>query len=668
MTDLIAKRIQELKELIDRYNYQYYALDQPSVTDAEFDLLFKELLDLEQYYPQYVTTDSPTQRLGAAPKEGFIEVPHRLPMLSLNNGFSEEDIIHFDRRIREALQVNEVEYVCEPKFDGLAVNLVYENGLFIQGSTRGDGARGEDVTLNLKTVRSIPLRLYGKEAPPLLEVRGEVLMLKKDFEQLNRNQQRSGEKLFANPRNAAAGSLRQLDPSLTAQRKLSFFAYGLGVAQGVGDFSSHSSLMDWLISLHFPVADIRKTVLGVSGLLDYFKTINTLRPSLPYQIDGVVYKVNDLMLQQQLGFVSRAPRFAIAHKFPAEEAVTEVLAIDVQVGRTGALTPVARLKPVFVGGVTVTNATLHNEDELKRKDVRVGDSVWVRRAGDVIPEVVKVMLEKRSPLSLPFTMPTGCPVCGSHVYRLQDEATLRCSGGLYCPAQRKQALVHFCHRRAMNIEGLGDKRVEQFVELGLLNTPADIYELSNDQLMQLPLFGQKSIDNLLSAIERSKNTTFPRFVFALGIRNVGETTAKDLATHFGTIDQLMKASQEELLAVRDVGPVIAESIHDFFAEEHNSEVINKLLQAGIYWPKIEPIQHLPFAGKVFVLTGTLPHLSRDEARLKIEQVGGKVASSVSTKTHFVVAGSEAGSKLDRAHELGITILNEQELIELIGLG
>ncbi|KRH79825.1 DNA ligase [Ferrovum sp. JA12] len=668
MTDLIAKRIQELKELIDRYNYQYYALDQPSVTDAEFDLLFKELLDLEQYYPQYVTTDSPTQRLGAAPKEGFIEVPHRLPMLSLNNGFSEEDIIHFDRRIREALQVNEVEYVCEPKFDGLAVNLVYENGLFIQGSTRGDGARGEDVTLNLKTVRSIPLRLYGKEAPPLLEVRGEVLMLKKDFEQLNRNQQRSGEKLFANPRNAAAGSLRQLDPSLTAQRKLSFFAYGLGVAQGVGDFSSHSSLMDWLISLHFPVADIRKTVLGVSGLLDYFKTINTLRPSLPYQIDGVVYKVNDLMLQQQLGFVSRAPRFAIAHKFPAEEAVTEVLAIDVQVGRTGALTPVARLKPVFVGGVTVTNATLHNEDELKRKDVRVGDSVWVRRAGDVIPEVVKVMLDKRSPLSLPFTMPTGCPVCGSHVYRLQDEATLRCSGGLYCPAQRKQALVHFCHRRAMNIEGLGDKRVEQFVELGLLNTPADIYELSNDQLMQLPLFGQKSIDNLLSAIERSKNTTFPRFVFALGIRNVGETTAKDLATHFGTIDQLMKASQEELLAVRDVGPVIAESIHDFFAEEHNSEVINKLLQAGIYWPKIEPIQHLPFAGKVFVLTGTLPHLSRDEARLKIEQVGGKVASSVSTKTHFVVAGSEAGSKLDRAHELGITILNEQELIELIGLG
>ncbi|MDE2422807.1 MAG: NAD-dependent DNA ligase LigA [Betaproteobacteria bacterium] len=665
MADSIEKRIQELKKSIDWHNYQYYVLDQPSIPDAEFDRLFRELSELEHAHPQFLTPDSPTQRVGASPKEGFIEVVHRLPMLSLNNGFSEEDIYQFDRRVREGLDVNEVTYACEPKFDGLAVSLIYENGLLTQGSTRGDGEKGEDVTLNLKTIRSIPLRLYCDNPPKLLEVRGEVLMFKEDFEQINQAQQQRGEKLFANPRNAAAGALRQLDPALTAKRKLSFFAYGLGVLEGSEMPSSHAGLMDWLMTLHFPVADIRKTVLGARGLLDYFNYVNNLRPNLPYQIDGVVYKVNDFSQQQRLGFVSRAPRFAIAHKFPAEEAVTEVLSIDVQVGRTGALTPVARLKPVFVGGVTVTNATLHNEDELKRKDVRVGDSVWVRRAGDVIPEVVAVILEKRPSHSTAFFMPSQCPVCGSHVYKEQDEAVLRCSGGLFCPAQRKQALVHFCHRRAMNIEGLGDKRVDQFVDLGLLETPADIYALTFEQLITLPLFGQKSINNLLSAIEQSKNTTLPRFIFALGIRNVGEATAKDLANHFGSIEALMQATQEELLAVKEVGPIVAESIHDFFSEEHNRQVIRKLLHSGIHWPEIVPIQHAPFSGKVFVLTGTLPHLSRDEAKQRIEQVGGKVSSSVSSKTDYVVAGAEAGSKLDRAIELGVKILNEQELLELI---
>jgi DNA ligase (NAD+) len=668
MVDDIETKLKGLRQIIDSHNYQYYVLDQPSIPDAEYDRLFRELIELEKTYPQYLTPDSPTQRVGASPKEGFIEVVHRLPMLSLNNGFSEEDVFNFDRRVREGLNNDQVYYACEPKFDGLAVSLIYENGLLTQGSTRGDGERGEDVTLNLKTIRSIPLRLFTDSPPPVLEVRGEVLMFNEDFEQLNETQHKKGEKLFANPRNAAAGALRQLDSALTAKRKLSFFAYGLGVLEGRDHPLTHSSLMDWLVSMHFPVCDIRDVVVGVQGLMGYFNKLTTLRPTLPYQIDGVVYKVNDFNQQQQLGFVSRAPRFALAHKFPAEEAVTEVVGIDVQVGRTGALTPVARLKPVFVGGVTVTNATLHNEDELKRKDVRVGDSVWVRRAGDVIPEVVGVILEKRPAGLITFTMPTHCPVCGSSVFRHHDEAALRCSGGLYCPAQRKQSIVHFCHRRAMNIEGLGDKRVDQFVELGLLKTPADIYYLSRDALIELPLFGEKSIDNLLEAIEKSKKTTLPRFIFALGIRNVGEATAKDLANYFGDIKTLMTANQEQLLAVKDVGPVIAESIVDFFAEEHNRDVINKLLLAGINWPHIVRTQSHACSGKTFVLTGTLPHLSRDEAKLKIEEIGGKVSSSVSSKTNFVVAGTEAGSKLDKAIELGIKILNEDEFLELIKTG
>ncbi|KXW56297.1 NAD-dependent DNA ligase LigA [Ferrovum sp. PN-J185] len=668
MVNDIEIKLKELRQLIELYNYQYYVQDHPSVPDAEYDRLFSELTELERAYPQYLTPDSPTQRVGASPKEGFTEIVHRLPMLSLNNGFSEEDVCNFDRRVREGLSRDQVYYACEPKFDGLAVSLIYENGLLTQGSTRGDGERGEDVTLNLKTIRSIPLRLFTNNPPSILEVRGEVLMFKEDFDQLNETQREKGEKLFANPRNAAAGALRQLDSTLTAQRKLSFFAYGLGVLEGRDHPITHSSLMDWLASMRFPVCDIRDVVVGVEGLIGYFEKLNVLRPTLPYQIDGVVYKVNDFIQQQQLGFVSRAPRFALAHKFPAEEAVTEVVGIDVQVGRTGALTPVARLKPVFVGGVTVTNATLHNEDELKRKDVRVGDSVWVRRAGDVIPEVVGVIFEKRPAGVTTFIMPTHCPVCGSSVFRQQDEAVLRCSGGLYCPAQRKQSIVHFCHRRAMNIEGLGDKRVDQFVDLGILTTPADIYYLSRDALKELPLFGDKSIDNLMDAIEKSKQTTLPRFIFALGIRNVGEATAKDLANYFGDIKSLMAANQEQLLAVKDVGPVIAESIVDFFAEEHNRDVINKLLQAGIHWPHIVTIQSHSCSGKTFVLTGTLPHLSRDEAKLKIEEIGGKVSSSVSGKTHFVVAGTEAGSKLDKAIELGIKILNEDEFLELIKTG
>ena len=663
----LAVRARALREALARYNYQYYVLDAPTIPDAQYDALFRELQQLEAAHPELMTPDSPTLRVGSAPRDGFREVIHRVPMLSLNNGFSEADIRNFDRRVREGLGLDVVDYACEPKFDGLAVSLVYRDGVLVEGSTRGDGETGEEVTANLRTIRAIPLRLPLDAPPPILEVRGEVLMLKQDFAALNAAQAVRGEKAFVNPRNAAAGALRQLDPALTAQRPLSFFAYGVGEVEGFALPPTQALLMDHLARLHFPVAPGRAVVQGVAGLLQYFERIGRQRPALRYDIDGVVYKVDAFRLQEELGFVSRAPRFAIAHKFPAEEALTEIVDIDVQVGRTGALTPVARLKPVFVGGVTVTNATLHNEDEIRRKDIRIGDQVWVRRAGDVIPEVVAVVLAQRRPGARQFAMPELCPVCGSAVTRTADEATSRCSGGLVCPAQRKQALLHFAQRRAMNIDGLGEKLVDQLVEGGAVQAAPDLYTLDLHRLASLPRMGIKSAQNLLAAIAQSRQTTLARFIFALGIRNVGEATARDLARHFGDLPPLLAATQEALQAVSDVGPVVAQSIHDFLAEPHNREVIARLLEQGIHWPRVQESAVLarPLAGLTLVLTGTLPHLSRSEAQVRIENAGGKVAGSVSKRTHYVVAGEDAGSKLEQARAMGIQVLDEAQLLTLL---
>jgi DNA ligase (NAD+) len=661
----VAARIAQLRAEIEQHNYRYYVLDDPSISDAEFDQLFRELQTLEAQHPELLAADSPTQRVGVTPAKSFLEVQHRTPMLSLNNAFSEEEVSAFDARIREALGVAEVEYAVEPKFDGLAITLSYRNGMFVQGATRGDGSTGEDVTENLRTVRSIPLRLH--EAVKEVEVRGEVLMFKRDFAKLNDAQRAKGEKEFANPRNAAAGSLRQLDSRITASRRLSFFSYGIGFCDGVKLPGRHDRQMALLMQWGVPVAQQRGVVRGLEGLLAYYREIGAAREQLPFDIDGVVYKVNDIGRQQQLGFVSRAPRWAIAHKFPAEEASTTLLDIEVQVGRTGALTPVARLAPVFVGGVTVTNATLHNEDEIRRKDVRIGDTVIVRRAGDVIPEVARVVLEKRPRDAREFAMPKVCPVCGSHVAKLEEEAIWRCTGGLFCPAQRKQALLHFASRRAMNIEGLGEKLVDQLVDANIVSNPAALYKLGLLAIINMERMGEKSAVNLLAAIEHSKHTTLARFIFALGIRNVGEATAKDLAQHFGSLDNLLAADAESLQQVHDVGPVVAQSIADFLAEAHNREVIEQLRACGVNWAEHQPLPAaaLPLSGKTFVLTGTLVALSREQAKEKLETLGAKVAGSVSKKTDYVVAGTEAGSKLDKARELGVAVLDEQGLLQLL---
>jgi DNA ligase (NAD+) len=663
-----AERVRELRAEIDRHNYQYYILDAPLIPDAEFDRLFRELQALEAEHPELASLDSPTRRVGAAPLPEFKPVAHRTPMLSLNNAFSDAEVEAFDRRVREGLEtVGDIEYSAEPKFDGLAVGLVYENGILVCGATRGDGSTGEEVTPNLRTVSSIPLHLRGAGWPSLLEVRGEVLMFRSDFDRLNTRQREKGDKEFVNPRNAAAGSLRQLDSRITASRSLRFFAYGVGVAEAGELPARHSDLLNLLAGWGLPVAIERRCVRGVGGLLAYYAEIGGKRASLPYDIDGVVYKLDDLAAQERLGFVSRAPRFAIAHKFPAEEALTQVLAIDIQVGRTGALTPVARLAPVFVGGVTVTNATLHNEDEVRRKDVHIGDTVIVRRAGDVIPEVVRVLPEKRPILAPEFIMPKACPVCGSQVVRAQDESVARCSGGLYCPAQRKQALLHFASRRAMDIEGLGDKLVEQLVDSNLVRTPADLYRMGLMALIDLERFAEKSANNLLLAIEHSKQTTLARFIYALGIRNVGEATAKDLARHFGSLDRLLAANEAQLMQVSDVGPVVAQCLRQFFDEPHNLEVIEQLRASGVVWSEGEalPIAGSAVAGKVFVLTGTLPSLTREAAKELIEASGGKVSGSVSKKTDFVVAGAEAGSKLEKAQALGVAVIDETQLLELL---
>jgi DNA ligase (NAD+) len=679
-----AERVQWLRAELERHSYQYYVLDEPTIPDAEYDALFSELQALETEHPDLLTDDSPTQRVGGAPLAAFDTVRHRVPMLSLNNGFEDEDVVNFDRRCAQGLgkaavaapaddlfgaadaDENAVEYSCELKFDGLAMSLRYEDGRFVQAATRGDGETGEDVTANVRTIKAIPLKLRGK-APAVLEVRGEVFMYRADFDKLNARQAEAGEKTFVNPRNAAAGSLRQLDPRITAKRPLSFFAYGLGELQGADRPSTHSVMLDGFAALGLPVCDERRVVKGAQGLLSFHRDIGERRDQLPYDIDGVVYKVNAIPEQEQLGFVSRAPRFALAHKFPAQEMTTTVEDIEVQVGRTGAITPVARLAPVFVGGVTVTNATLHNEDEIRRKDVHIGDTVIVRRAGDVIPEVVAVVLERRPADARAFVMPTACPVCGSHVEKLEGEAIARCTGGLICAAQRKQALIHFAQRRAMDVDGLGDKIVEQLVDMGIVRTPADLYKLGVAKLAALDRMADKSATNLVEAIDKSRETTLNRFIFALGIRHVGEATAKDLAKHFGKLDNLLAADEAALLEVNDVGPVVAQSIANFLGESHNVEVIEQLRAAGVHWPESEPTARapLPLAGKTIVLTGTLPTLSREDAKEKLEAAGAKVAGSVSKKTDYVVAGAEAGSKLEKAQALGVPVLDEDGMLRLL---
>lgn len=662
----LAKRYAYLQAQLARLEHAYYVLDNPLLPDAEYDRLYRELLDIESAHPEWVSSESLSQRVGGTALKEFNSVQHIVPMLSLNNAFEDAELIAFDRRCRETLHVDVVEYAGELKFDGLAISLRYENGVLVRAATRGDGASGEDVTANIKTIRAIPLRLIGKMIPAVLEVRGEVFMYLRDFEKMNQQAAAAGEKEFANPRNAAAGSLRQLDSKVTARRPLSFFAYGLGDLKPQSWLpSTHEELLNAYVKLGLPVCPERRVMKSVVEILDFYNEVGAKRDSLPYDIDGVVYKVNSFAEQAKLGFVSRAPRFALAHKFPAQEALTTVLGIDVQVGRTGAITPVARLAPVEVGGVTVTNATLHNEDEIKRKDVRIGDTVSVRRAGDVIPEVVSVIKDRRPADAQEFIMPIRCPVCDSHIERLADEAIARCSGGLFCGAQRKQALIHFAHRRALDIEGLGEKIVDQLVDQHLVRTPADLYRLGFTALANLERMGDKSADNLIQAIEKSRNTTLARFIFALGIRHVGETTAKDLANHYGSVHALMEASLEDLLTVNDVGPVVADSIVSFMQEAHNREVIEQLLASGMQLTVEKKEISAAVLGKTFVLTGTFPTLTRDAAKDLLEKAGAKVAGSVSKKTDYVVAGVDAGSKLTKAEDLGIAVIDEAAMLGLL---
>ncbi|WP_255700904.1 NAD-dependent DNA ligase LigA [Polynucleobacter sp. IMCC 29146] len=662
----LAERYRWLQLELARLEHAYYVLDAPLVPDSEYDRLYREMLDIELMHPQWVRPDSLSQRVGGVALSDFKSVQHAVPMLSLNNAFELKELEAFERRCREGLHLQQVEFAGELKFDGLAISLRYENGVLVRAATRGDGANGEDVTANIRTIRAIPLHLLGKSIPTVLEVRGEVFMYLRDFERMNQLAAELGEKEFANPRNAAAGSLRQLDSKITARRPLSFFAYGLGeLIPNSWLPATHRELLDRYIELGLPVCPERRLLNSVKEMLAFYDEVGTKRANLPYDIDGVVYKVNSFAEQNQLGFVSRAPRFALAHKYPAQEALTTVLGIDVQVGRTGAITPVARLAPVEVGGVTVTNATLHNEDEVRRKDVRIGDTVVVRRAGDVIPEVVAVLPERRPKKTAQFVMPKRCPVCDSHIERLADEAIARCSGGLFCGAQRKQALLHFAQRRAMDIEGLGEKIVDQLVDLNIVRTPADLYRLGFNALANLERMGEKSADNLIQAIEQSRKTSLARFIFALGIRHVGETTAKDLAAHYGSMSALMAASAEELLTIHEVGPVVADSIASFMAEAHNREVIEQLLASGMQLSVTEKTLNAAVAGKTFVLTGTLPSLSREDAKAMLEKAGAKVAGSVSAKTNYVVAGADAGSKLAKAKELGLAVIDEAEMLALL---
>lgn len=664
----VTHQIEQLREQIRDYNYRYYVLDEPSVPDAEYDRLFRQLQKLESEHPDLITADSPTQRVGDRPLDAFSEVQHRIPMLSLDNVFNDDELIAFDRRVRERLETDdEIEYVCEPKLDGLAVSLLYENGLLVQGATRGDGQTGEDITQNIRTIKTLPLKLHGSGFPAVLEVRGEVFMPKAGFEEMNRKAAEKGEKVFVNPRNAAAGSLRQLDSRMTAQRPLDIYCYGVGYVEG-GELSSSQFgnlqlLKQWGLRINNEI----RVATGAAELQQYHDDMLEKRNSLAYEIDGIVYKVNSIRYQRELGFVSRAPRWATAHKFPAQEEMTRLLGVEFQVGRTGAITPVARLEPVFVGGVTVSNATLHNMDEVTRMDVRVGDTVIVHRAGDVIPKVVKVILEKRPPGAESVHLPAQCPVCGSDIVKAEGEAVARCSGGLYCRAQVKEAIKHFASRKAMDVEGLGDKLVEQLVDLGLIAHVSDLYKLTVEQVAAMERMGQKSAQNLIDALEKSKHTTLPRFLFALGIREVGEATALILAQHFGTLDNIKKATEEQLQEAPDIGPVVASHIAAFFQQEHNLDIITALQAAGVHWTEQEPTVREAGAltGKTYVLTGTLTKLTRDEAKDYLQQLGAKVAGSVSKNTDAVVAGEKAGSKLAKAESLGVAIIDEDSFLQML---
>lgn len=663
------RRAAELREQINLHNYRYYVLDDPQIPDSEYDRLMRELQALEGEHPDLVDPRSPTQRVGAQPLAGFTEVTHKVPMLSLDNAFSEEEMIAFDKRVRERLgdPSGTIVYSAEPKLDGLAISLRYESGQLVQAATRGDGSQGEDVTQNVRTINSVPLQLIGSGWPEVLEVRGEIYLPLEGFERLNREAAAAGEKGFANPRNAAAGSLRQLDSRITARRPLAMYCYGFGEIEGGSLAETQSESIRRLADWGLRISPEMRTVTGVEECLEYYRQIGERRHSLGYEIDGVVFKVDRLELQERLGFVSRAPRWAIAQKFPAQEEMTRLLNIDIQVGRTGALTPVARLEPVNVAGVTVTNATLHNEDEIRRKDIHIGDTVIIRRAGDVIPQVVRSIPEMRPADARRFEMPNHCPECGAEAIRDADSAVLRCSGGLFCPAQRRQAIRHFASRRAMDIEGLGDKLVDQLVSRELVKTPADIFYLKFEELEGLERMGSKSAQNLLDAIDKCRHTTLARFLFALGIREVGETTARSLARHFGDLGPLMQADEEALQAVEDVGPVVAAHVVTFFRQAHNLDVIERLLKAGIEWePETTPSETaLPLAGKTCVITGTLSQ-PRDQIKQRLEAQGAKVTGSVSRKTDYLIAGEEAGSKLAKAESLGVEVLDEAALERLLG--
>jgi DNA ligase (NAD+) len=666
-TEKIIKRIEKLRVQLNEHNQRYHVYDDPIISDAEYDKLFIELRSLENDYPDLITPDSPTQRVGAVALKEFTQVTHEVPMLSLENAFAEEDVLAFYKRIQDRLHiVADIEIVCEPKLDGLAVSLRYEAGMLVRAATRGDGLTGEDVTENIRTIKSVPLRLQGKNIPSLLEVRGEVYMPKAGFAALNQRAAANQEKIFANPRNAAAGSLRQLDSRITATRPLAIFCYGVGSVSEQYLPATHMDMLARFKQLGLPVNPEITLTKNITECLTYYAGLLVKRPRLTYEIDGVVYKVNNFQQRETLGFVSRAPRWALAHKFPAEQVATIIEAVEFQVGRTGALTPVARLKPVSVGGVTVSNATLHNMDEVNRKDIHIGDTVIIQRAGDVIPEVVEVVTSERPPTVKKIKLPSHCPVCHSAVEQIEGEAIARCSAGLFCPAQRKEALKHFAARRAMDIEGLGDKIIDQLVDIDLVTTPADLYTLTLEQLANLDRMAEKSAQNTLDALAKSKKTTLARFLYALGIREVGEATAKNLAQHFGELAPLYTATAESLQEINDIGPVVAKHIVAFFAEKHNRQVIEKLLAAGLHWEKqTRQLSELPLYGKTFVLTGSLATMSREVAKEKLENLGAKVAGSVSAKTSYVVAGSDAGSKLKKATTLNIPVLDEESFLEFL---
>ena len=663
----IKDRLKNLKKIIQEHDHAYYLLDDPLISDHEYDSLFQELKKIESENPHLITPDSPTQRVGGRPLDEFKQITHKKPMLSLGNAFGNDELNAFYKRVTETLDITDIEFSAELKFDGLAISLFYEEGVLKYAATRGDGLVGEDVTHNIKTMKVIPLRLRSDNPPKILELRGEVLMNKEDFLELNEQQKKQDLKVFANPRNAAAGSLRQLDPAVTAKRKLQFFAYGLGEVDTSVHFDYHSQMIDFIESLGVPVSKYSEIVQNNIEMEAYFQKILGQRNALPFDIDGIVFKVNSIKSQNNLGFVSKAPRWAIAYKFPAEEAETIVNDITVQVGRTGAITPVARLKPVFVSGVTVTNATLHNEDEMNRKDIRIGDSVMVRRAGDVVPEVVRVILEKRPNHAIKFTMPKQCPICGSDIERIDGEAAQRCTGQYKCNAQIKQGISHFISRKAMNIDGLGEKIVDQLFEQGMLKNIADIYKLDFAVIENMDRFGKKSVENLKESIEISKKTTLGKFIYALGIRNVGEATSKELAAHFRSLDNLFNATVEDYLMVNDIGPVVAESLVKYFHNANNQQIINSIIASGISWPTLKEINAInsKLNNQTFVVTGTLNSFSRDEIKDLIEANGGKVSGSVSKKTSYVIVGDNPGSKADKASELGVPIITEINLMEML---